>query len=122
MSSLRRVDDLTLTQIDRLIAKVEGIYYARSHGDFKVHISEKKQVYLITSSGRNILFAPTVDWRQGGPLLDRNDISIEKIANGWRAHLERTSVATGPTVLVAAMRTRIKMTYGEELALEVDEL
>lgn len=120
MASIRRIDDLTLTQIDRFIAKIEGIYYARSHGDFKVRISESKQVHLMTNSGRNILFAPTVDWRQGGPLLERNDISIEKIANGWRAHLDQTSVATGPTVLVAAMRTRIKMTYGEEL--EVDEV
>ena len=120
MASLRRVDDLPITQIDRLIAKVEGIYYTRSHGDFKVHVSDEKQVYLTTNSGRRILFAPTVDWRQGGSLFERNDISIEKIASGWRAHLDQTSVATGPTVLVAAMRTRIKMTYGDEV--EIDEV
>ena len=116
--ALRRVDDLTLTEIDCLIAKVEGIYYARSHGDFKVHISEEKQVYLLTNDGRKILFAPTVDWRQGGPLVERNDISIEKIASGWRAHLDHTSVVTGPTVLAAAMRTRVKMTYGDEVDID----
>ena len=116
--ALRRVDDLTLTEIDCLIAKVEGIYYARMYGNFNVQISEENQVYLMTNSGRNILFAPTVDWRQGGPLIERNDISIEKIASGWRAHLDHTSVVTGPTLLGAAMRTRIKMTYGDEVDID----
>ncbi len=96
MGSLRRVDDLTLTEIDRLIAKIEHIYYARSHGDFNGHISEENHVYLLTNDGRKILCAPTADWRQGGPLVERNDISIEKIVSGWRAHLDQTSAATGP--------------------------
>lgn len=120
MGSSQKVDDLALYIIDRLIAELESIYYARSYGDVEVYISKKNEVYLITNSGRKFPFAPTVDWRQGGPLLERNDISIEKIASGWRAHLDQTSVATGPTVLVAAMRTRIKMTYGNEI--KVDEL
>ena len=115
MGSLQKVDDLALHQIDRLIAMIEGLYCARSYGECEVLIGDEKQIYLVTHGGRQLLFAPTVDWRQGGPLFERNDISVEKSENGWRAHLHGTSAATGQTVLVAAMRARVKMTYGDEV-------
>ncbi len=120
MGNVKKVDELDLAEIDRLIAKVEEIYCARIVGEFDVRIDEKSQVLLITRDGRDVRFTPSTDWRQGGPLLERNDISVEKVNRGWCAHLDHTSVATGATVLIACMRARLKMTYGEEV--DVGEL
>ena len=113
------IDLLTLLQIDRFVAKLEGYYQIRSHGDFTVHIAEDDRVYFLTQSGRAFPFAPTVDWRQCGPIIENNHISLEKVSIGWRAHHAGTAAATGPTALIAAMRTRLKMKHG--VAVDADE-
>ena len=109
------IDQLTMLQIDRFVAKLEGFYQIRSHGDFMVHVDENDRVYFLTQSGRSFHFAPTVDWRQCGPIIENNQISIEKVSVGWRAHHAGDAAATGPTALVAAMRTRLKMKHGDKL-------
>ena len=111
------IDQLTILQIDRFVAKLEGFYQSRSHGDFMVHVDEDDRVYFLTQSGRAFPFAPTVDWRQCGPIIENNHISIEKLATGWRAHHAGAASATGPTALIAAMRTRLKMKHGDKLEM-----
>lgn len=115
-----QVDKLELLQIDYLAAQLEGLYQIRSHGDFAIHVGNDGRVYFLTQSGRSFPFAPTVDWRQGGPIIENNQISIEKAQVGWRAHCAGKSVATGPTALIAAMRARIKLAHGEMVALGAD--
>lgn len=111
------IDKLTILQIDRLVARLEGFYQVRAHGDFMVHVAEDDRVYFLTQTGRSFPFAPTVDWRQCGPIIENNHISIEKLATGWRAHHAGAAAATGPTALIAAMRTRLKMKHGDKLDL-----
>ena len=113
------IDLLTLLQIDRFVAKLEGYYQIRSHGDFTIHVDKNDRVYFLTQSGRAFPFAPTVDWRQCGPIIENNHISIEKAAIGWRAHHAEAAAATGPTALIAAMRTRLKLKHGDKV--EVNE-
>lgn len=113
MSSSVKVDDLTLQQIDILVARLEGLYEVSSHGGFAVKVGDDNLVRLTTGSGRTFPFSPSTDWRQGGPIIERNDISIEFTSKGWRAHLAGNCSAAGSTLLEAAMRTRIKMTHGE---------
>ena len=108
-----------MLQIDRFVAKLEGFYQIRSHGDFMVHVDDDDRVYFLTQSGRAFPFAPTVDWRQCGPIIENNHISIEKVSIGWRAHHAGAAASTGPTALIAAMRTRLKMKHGDKL--EVNE-
>ena len=119
MKKILDVEQLTLPQVDRFIAKLEGFYQMRSHGDFAIHIADDDRVYFLTQSGRSFPFAPTVDWRQSGPIIENNQISIEKAATGWRAHRGGTAGATGPTALIAAMRSRVKMNY--PTGVEVEE-
>ena len=38
------IDQLTMLQIDRFVAKLEGFYQIRSHGDFMVHVDEDNRV------------------------------------------------------------------------------
>jgi len=111
------IDQLTILQIDHFVAKLEGYYQIRSHGDFTIHVDKNDRVYFLTQSGRAFPFAPTVDWRQCGPIIENNHISIEKAAIGWRAHHAEAAAATGPTALIAAMRTRLKMKHGDKVEL-----
>ena len=59
-------------------------------------------------------YAPSTDWSQGGPIIDR-----EKIATAW--HITRwvawrgVREHPGPTPLVAAMRCRIASELGDEV-------
>ena len=119
MKKTLEIDTLTLLQIDHLVAQLEGYYQIRSHGDFTIRIDEDNRVCFLTQSGRVFPFAPTVDWRQCGPIIENNHISIEKLAAGWRAHHAGVAAATGPTALIAAMRTRLKMKYGN--SVEADQ-
>ena len=109
------IEALTMLQLDRFVAKLEGYYQIRSHGDFVIHVDEGDRVYFLTQSGRAFLFASTVDWRQCGPIIENSHISIEKLPIGWRAHHAGAAAATGPTALIAAMRTRLKIKHGDKL-------
>ena len=112
------VDELGLLQTDHFVAKLEGTYQIRSHGDFIIQVAEDDRVNFPTQTGRSFPFAPTVDWRQGGPIVENNGISIEKVSTGWRAHCGEAAVGTGSTPLIAAMRTRVKLKYGAEVEVE----
>src|SRR3990172_5093233 len=46
------IDLSTLHQIDRFVARLEGSYQIRSHGDFMIRIAEHNRVYFLTRSGR----------------------------------------------------------------------
>src|SRR5512141_819830 len=112
------IDQLTILQIDRFVARLEGYYQVRAQGDFTIHVDENDRVYFLTQSGRPFPFAPTVDWRQCGPIIENNHISVEKVSIGWRAHHAGAAAAMGPTALIAAMRTRLKMKHGDRVELD----
>jgi hypothetical protein len=75
------------------------------------------------------MFNPSADWSHGGPLIDRYDISVIKEA--WRnddiwfaavnvefgVHERADHRMSGPTPLIAAMRTRVASKFGEEVDL-----
>ena len=52
MTKLLDIELLSLLQIDRLVAKLEGHYRIRSQGDFMIHIAEDNRCYFLTRSGR----------------------------------------------------------------------
>ena len=69
------------------------------------------------------------DWLTGGPIIERERISIDLFRDGWYAvrgaqedHYYRdTPQAAGPTALVAAMRCYVASRLGEEVEVP-DEL
>jgi hypothetical protein len=80
--------------------------------------------YLFTS--RRV--KPSVDWSQGGPIIEREEISIAQDSGTWRAdicpahggdHIDMT----GPTPLIAAMRCFVASKLGHEVEIpeELDE-
>jgi hypothetical protein len=70
----------------------------------------------------------STDWAQGGPIIEREEISIAQDSGTWRAdicpahggdHIDMT----GPTPLVAAMRCFVASKLGHEVEIpeELDE-
>lgn len=85
----------------------------------RVYLPDPKQ------SGYTLAFCPSRDWAHGGPIIEREKISIEFLygaddAGGdiWIAtRQERPGIAeeTGTTALVAAMRCYVASQLGDEI-------
>jgi hypothetical protein len=67
--------------------------------------------------------SPSTDWAIGGPLIEREGISLLEVAKGlwsanwmdWPSQGERDDPHTGPTPLIAAMRAFVADWFGEEV-------
>ena len=65
-------------------------------------------------------YTPSTDWAQGGPIIEREELSFFKLSDdrGWAAGL-----SDGPTPLIAAMRAYVRFVMGEgdeEIGYEVE--
>jgi hypothetical protein len=118
MSAMREVDSLKISQLDHLVAEAEGIWYVRTLDDFIIRVTGNNQLFYTTQSGRSFPFSPCIDWRQGGAIIEKNNISVTRVADGWEANCDGAAVARGNTPLLAAMRTRVKMKYGDQVKLD----
>jgi hypothetical protein len=73
-------------------------------------------------------FEPSENWADGGPIIEREEISLETMAHdeygdGWLATLVRGAVYMefAPTPLIAAMRCYVASQMGDEVDVP-DEL
>ncbi len=68
-------------------------------------------------------YSPSINWAQGGPIIEREGINIERVNNhgkweAWTPAPERRSgeaVEQGPTPLMAAMRCYVASKFGTEV-------
>jgi hypothetical protein len=69
-------------------------------------------------------YNPSTDWVQGGPIIEREGISIARLdptteedTNFWVAHIDGIYCRYGPTPLIAAMRCYVvsKLGVGDEV-------
>lgn len=71
-------------------------------------------------------FNPSVDWHQGGPIIDKHDIDVLRDGDEFgarlgsmRAHPQREVMSwccsRGPTKLIAAMRCYVASKLGDEV-------
>ena len=64
-------------------------------------------------------YAPSSDWRQGGPYIEREKIMIARGRNHWIAGVsdfvdrDAARICKGPTALIAAMRALVQATFGD---------
>ena len=71
-------------------------------------------------------FTPSTDWALGGPIIEREGISVcpDEIAP-WCAYFDNGSAEyvfyTGKTPLIAAMRCYVASKLGEEVALPYED-
>ncbi len=117
-----RVNDLSGGKLDYCVARILGLNGLRLE-------PEGTCTYIDSSLsiGVRVPFFPSVDWAQGGPLIDRERIEVvpwnepPHITEDWRARTF-TSVADGShalrewkgsTPLIAAMRAYVASKFGE---------
>ena len=68
-------------------------------------------------------YRPTSNWMQGGPIIEREMLTViynerEEDAEGWRTIAYHTGdMLYGPTPLVAAMRCYVTSKLGDEVQL-----
>ncbi len=61
-------------------------------------------------------YKPSTDWSQGGPIIEREKITLVVYWNGlWVAEPEEAFESVGETPLVAAMRSFVKSKLGDEV-------
>lgn len=63
-------------------------------------------------------FRPSTGWAHGGPIIEREFITLEGDYNEWRAKLfddGRVYEQEGPTPLIAAMRCFVASKLGDEV-------
>lgn len=68
-------------------------------------------------------YAPSIDWNDGGPIIQREKISVSSPfirEDGtpeltWGANIRNVSSQVGPTALIAAMRCYVASVLGDEV-------
>lgn len=103
-----RVEELEVALLDAAVAKAEGL-------DFVLLSDCLLPARMRTGDGR---FRPSVLWDEGGPIIERERISLtERGADGWFADLRGVSPIMGSTPLIAAMRAYVASKFGQEVEL-----
>ncbi len=105
-----KVSDLTGAALDWAVAKCEGI--GLGPRGFVVYSFE----------GEPAMWQPSTDWSQGGPIIEREAITISEgspvVGLEWMAcDKSSTHIQHGPSYLIAAMRCYAASKLGD--AIEV---
>ena len=118
-----KTQDLTDAALDWAVAKCQGYVEQGVYGTPEFRDSE---VYLrYCDAVLNSCYSPTTDWAQGGPILDRERITIRQWTNMPSIHAymphDGAPWGAGPTPLIAAMRCYVAGRLGDEVEVP-DEL
>ena len=113
-----RVVDAIGAQLDWMVAKANENLYPK--GD--VRLLDGK-VFTIEpgnyeQSDRWQLYDPSTSWAHGGPIIEREGISIYRMTSDWSAAYNPSGAAQdGPTPLIAAMRCYVASKLGNEVGV-----
>jgi hypothetical protein len=109
-----KTSELTGAALDWAVARCEGFIKVSIWSD---HIGVCKK-HSFEDERR---WAPSTDWSQGGPIIERWEIDTNKAGlRTWRAKtvsIGRLYQATGPTPLIAAMRCYVASKLGDEIEI-----
>ena len=118
-----KTSELTGAALDWAVAKCEGATDAwRSGAPFLWDGVPCIRIY-----GHDVDYAPSSDWAQGGPLIEREKIDLQcwdAHSMPWKASIDGDTdagialyVEYGPTPLIAAMRCYVASKLGDEIDL-----
>lgn len=61
-------------------------------------------------------YSPSTDWAQGGPIIEREKITLEWTGENWCAYIRHDEEEEfGTTPLIAAMRCYVASKMGDEI-------
>jgi hypothetical protein len=100
-----KTSELTGAALDWAVAKCAGV--AVEYIDDGI-----TQCLLTAPYGR---YAPSTDWSQGGPIIEREGITLTYQGERWAAQTADDLFAYGTTPLIAAMRCYVASKLGDEV-------
>lgn len=116
--------ELTGAALDWAVAKAEGrrVYIGHNHTMTGPAIHDAELVDMGVDDG--FVFAPSTDWSQGGPIIERECIEVGRQGGEWIACIDvpengdwEAAGQYGPTPLVAAMRCYVASKLGDEVEI-----
>lgn len=115
-----KVSEATPLQLNWLVATCEGEEAAQIKLNGPVHL-------FGTVGYRPTPYQPSTDWAQGGPILEREGITLRvnaRVLGHWAAFIDFggsncniKARHTGPTPLIAAMRCYVASKFGDEVEI-----
>jgi hypothetical protein len=105
-----KTSELSGMQLDWAVARVEGWEVEFENQPFR------EGLFFLSSyfqDGKPC--SPSTDWAQGGPIIEREGIALEKYRDYWVANPTRDPTAHGQTPLIAAMRCYVASKLGDEM-------
>lgn len=116
---MKKVSELTGADLDYWVAKAEGLELSNEWNCFC-----GPGIFVGRGDGDLQGFAPSTDWSDAGPIIEREFIWLSEQTDVG-IHFWEASTATddelcrhtalGPTPLIAAMRAYVASKYGEEV-------
>jgi hypothetical protein len=105
-----KVSELTGAALDWAVAKAEGIEL--SNGCYNRLLVDGRM-----STGQKMLtpYNPSTDWAHGGPIIEREKMTLEWTGEDWMAYIRHDEEYFGPTPLIAAMRCYVASKLGDEI-------
>jgi hypothetical protein len=112
-----KTSELTGAALDWAVCEATGMF--KAYTQFR----SGKNFLKVYGVARNKHLHPSTDWSQGGPIIEREGISVDRIGGAWTAdisdsvggYIEHTE--SGPTPLVAAMRCYVASKLGDEVEI-----
>lgn len=121
-----RASDLIGPNLDWAVATAEGFGpgYMKNI-DLRYNVSGKVTCMLVPINRGYVLWSPSTDWAQGGPIIEQKGISVEPWGSGdayWMAQTYNEAGRVlqrqyGPTPLIAAMRCYVASKLGDEIEI-----
>ena len=101
-----KISEATELQLDWAVATCEG---------YSASISESGEVIIMREDVVDY-FDPHRNWGWGGPILEREGISIYHMTSDWSAAYNPSGATQdGPTPLIAVMRCYVSSCLGSEV-------
>ncbi|WP_445672652.1 phage protein NinX family protein [Pseudomonas inefficax] len=113
-----RVSNLVGAALDWAVAQVEGIETSWRYGRELVKVHDRGGIKLVESI--RSIYSPSIDWSQGGPLVDKHHGGLHYEAHLADANFRYSSGpgrtgfwCYGPTALIAFCRGLVKAKLGD---------
>ena len=115
LTGLTPVASLEGAALDWAVAKAEGIEL--SNGCYNRLLVDGRM-----SAGQKMLtpYNPLTNWAQGGPIIEREKMTLEWTGEDWMAYIRHDEEYFGPTPLTAAMRCYVASVLGDEVEVPSD--